>query len=31
VLRFLPPLIIEKDELTVALKALQKALGVLGW
>ncbi len=31
VLRFLPPLIIEKDELTQALQSLQKALGVLGW
>lgn len=31
VLRFLPPLIIEKEELTLALQSLQQALGVLGW
>ncbi|HOV33446.1 MAG TPA: aspartate aminotransferase family protein [Candidatus Hydrogenedens sp.] len=31
VLRFLPPLIIEKDTLTQALQSLQQALGDLGW
>lgn len=31
VLRFLPPLIIEKEELTHALLSLQQALGALGW
>ncbi len=31
VLRFLPPLIIGKEELAQALNALQQALGALGW
>ncbi len=31
VLRFLPPLIIGKDNLTQALQSIQQALGVLGW